>query len=219
MKAAELGYCKDTIFRHLHHLVELRVIERQRAKRWSTDRAWKYRIVSSKLAEYIDLGENQTIDISESVHRESEASTSIVQNQDNYIASIPNPSYPQPQTEQAAVGEEEKVEEADEPTPEEVGEVYIQLRRLSPDININLQVRSAIRSFWHNVPAALARVKSAITSGWCKQPTGLFVQALKNGVSKEQAEAPVVNKEYSRPTLEQLNQRWGNGGVGLHEAE
>ncbi len=48
--ATELGYCKDTIFRHLHHLVEMGVIERQRAKRWSTDRAWKYRIVSSKLA-------------------------------------------------------------------------------------------------------------------------------------------------------------------------
>ncbi len=80
-----------------------------------------------------------------SVHRQSDTGTSIVQNQNNYIAPIPNPSYPQPQTEQAAVGEEEKVEEADEPTPEEIGEVCIQLRRLSPDISINLIVRSAIR--------------------------------------------------------------------------
>ncbi len=48
--AAELGYCKDTIFRYLHSLLELGVIERQRAHRWSTDRVWKYRIVSSKLA-------------------------------------------------------------------------------------------------------------------------------------------------------------------------
>ncbi len=66
-------------------------------------------------------------------------------------------------------------------------------------------MRSAIRSHWHNVPAALARVKSALAQGWCKQPTGLFVQALKNGASGEQ-EAVVVNKEYPRPTLEQLNQ-------------
>ena len=66
-------------------------------------------------------------------------------------------------------------------------------------------MRSAIRHSWHNVPSALARVKSAISEGWCKQPTGLFVQALKAGVSGEQ-EAVVVTKEYPRPTLEQLNQ-------------
>lgn len=68
------------------------------------------------------------------------------------------------------------------------------------------QVRSAIRSFWHNVPPALARVKNAIASGWCKQPTKLFVQTLKNGVSKEQLDASVVNKEYPRPTPRQLKQ-------------
>lgn len=98
------------------------------------------------------------------------------------------------------------MEEQDEPTNKEIGEVCIQLRRLSPDIKINLQVRSAIRSFWHNVPSALARVKSAIASGWCKHPTGLFVQALKNGVPTDLPDAVVVNKEYPRPTLEQLNQ-------------
>lgn len=75
--ATELGYCKDTIFRHLHHLVDLGVIERQRAKRWATDRAWKYRIVSHKLSEYICLTENQTVDISESVHQQSEASSTL----------------------------------------------------------------------------------------------------------------------------------------------
>jgi hypothetical protein len=140
-----------------------------------------------------------------SVHRQSDTGTSIVQNQNNYIAPIPNPSYPQPQTEQAVVGEEEIVEKPDEPTGEEVGEVCTQLRRLSPDISINLQVRSAIRSNWHNVKSALVRVKSAIAEGWCKQPTGLFVQALKNGASGD-GEAVAASKEYPRPTLEQLNQ-------------
>ena len=73
--AAELGYCKDTIFRHLQRLLELGVIERQRAHRWATDRAWKYRIVSQKLAQYICLNENQTVDSNESEHGESETST------------------------------------------------------------------------------------------------------------------------------------------------
>ncbi len=89
-KAVELGYCKDTIFRHLQRLLELGVIERQRAHRWATDRAWKYRIVSQKLAQYIDLCENQTVECNESEHRESEARTSTVQNQDNNIGSNSN---------------------------------------------------------------------------------------------------------------------------------
>ena len=203
--ATELGYCKDTIFRHLHHLVEMGVLERQRARRWATDRAWKYRIVSQKLAEYICLNENQTVECGKSEHGESETSTSTVQNQDNYIGSKPSSSYAQPQAEPPAVESEEIVEKPDEPTDEEIKEVCIQLRRLSPDISINPQVRSAIRSFWHNVPAGLARVKNAIAEGWCKQPTGVFVQTLKNGASRDE-EVVVVAKEYPRPTLEQLNQ-------------
>ncbi len=98
------------------------------------------------------------------------------------------------------------MEKPDEPISEEIGKVCIQLWRLSPDISINLQVRSAIRSFWHNVPAAMARVKSAIASGWCKQPTGLFVQTLKNGVVTEGADTVIAAKVYPRPTFEQLNQ-------------
>ena len=203
--ATELGYCKDTIFRHLHHLVEMGVLERQRAKRWATDRAWKYRIVSQKLAQYIGLCKNQTIECDKSEHGESEDSTSTVQNQDNNIGSNSSLSDNQPQAEPATVELTEIVEKPHEPTDEEVGEVCIQLRRLSPEISINSQVRSAIRSFWHNVPAGLARVKNAIAEGWCKQPTGVFVQTLKNGASRDE-EVVVVAKEYPRPTLEQLNQ-------------
>ncbi len=204
-KATELGYCKDTIFRHLHHLVEMGVIERQRAKRWATDRAWKYRIVSQKLAQYIDLCENQTIDSNESEHGQSEVRTSTVENQENNIGSNSSSSYAQPQAEPVAVESEEGGEKANEPTDEEIKNVCIQLRRLSPDISINPQVRSAIRSFWHNVPAGLARVKNALGKGWCKQPNGVFVQTLKNGASRDE-EVVVVAKEYPRPTLEQLNQ-------------
>jgi hypothetical protein len=52
----------------------------------------------------------------------------------------------------------------------------------------------------------MARVKSAIASGWCKQPTGLFVQTLKNGVVTEGADTVIAAKVYPRPTFEQLNQ-------------
>jgi len=89
--AAELGYCKDTIFRHLRQLLQMGVVERQRARRWATDRAWKYRIVSDNLAQYTYLAENQTVDLRESEHGDAEASTSRVQNTDNNIDSILNP--------------------------------------------------------------------------------------------------------------------------------
>ncbi len=97
------------------------MIERQRAKRWATDRAWKYRIVSQKLSQYIDLCDLQTVECDKSEHRESEARTSTVQNRDNNIGSNSSLSYAQPQAEPAAVGEvEEEGEKQDEPTDEEV---------------------------------------------------------------------------------------------------
>ena len=58
-----------------------------------------------------------------------------------------NEGYAQPQAEPPVVESEENVEKSHEPTDEEVGEVCIQLRRLSPDISINPQVKSVIRSF------------------------------------------------------------------------
>lgn len=140
------------------------------------------------------------------VHGHSDTNTSIVRNQDNYIDSSSSSTYTQPQAKEVAV-KKEFAEKLEQPTDEEIEEVCIQLRRLSPDITINSSVKKTIHSFWHNVPTALAsRVKSAIASGWCKQLTGLFVQTLKNGVPLEQAEAPVVAKEYPHPTLDQLNQ-------------
>ena len=145
------------------------------------------------------------MDSDKSEHGQSEVRTSTVQNRDNNIGSGSSLSYAQPQAEPPAVESEEIVEKPDEPTAEEIKEVCIQLRRLSPNISINPQVRSAIRSFWHNVPSGLARVKNAIAEGWCKQPTGVFVQTLKNGASRDE-EVVVVAKEYPRPTLEQLNQ-------------
>ena len=107
------------------------------------------------------------MDSDKSEHGQSEVRTSTVQNRDNNIGSGSSLSYAQPQAEPPAVESEEIVEKPDEPTAEEIKEVCIQLRRLSPNISINPQVRSAIRSFWHNVPSGLARVKNAISEGWC----------------------------------------------------
>lgn len=52
----------------------------------------------------------------------------------------------------------------------------------------------------------MSRVKNAIAQGWYKQPTGLFVQALKSGARAEGDDTVIAAKEYPRPTLEQLDQ-------------
>ncbi len=46
------------------------------------------------------------------------------------------------------------------------------------------------------------RTAQGIASGWCKQPTGLFVQALKNGARAEEADTVIAAKVYPHPTLE-----------------
>ncbi len=112
--AEELGYCKDTIHRHLDKLFNLGVIDRQRAKLWSTDRAYEYRIVFEKLVEYLDNDENQTIDSLNTVHQESVISPLIVQNQTLYINTSVNVSEIKHNNTEPVVVEKEDVEESAE---------------------------------------------------------------------------------------------------------
>lgn len=90
--ASELGYCKDTVFRHLKTLVELGIIERREAKRWCTDKAWEYRIVPEQLVQYVGFNKNLTIDVEKSDYLESENRTSTVQNQDTFLNTYINHS-------------------------------------------------------------------------------------------------------------------------------
>jgi hypothetical protein len=38
-----------------------------------------------------------------------------------------------------------------------------------------------IKKHWENVQDAIARVKEAVNEGWCKNPTGLFINSCKSG--------------------------------------
>lgn len=42
--AIELGYCRETIQRHLKELVSGGLLEKRKAKRWPTDQAWAYKL-------------------------------------------------------------------------------------------------------------------------------------------------------------------------------
>jgi hypothetical protein len=44
---------------------------------------------------------------------------------------------------------------------------------------------NVIQKYWNNVNSAIARVKEAIQSNWCTNPTGLFIASCKKGVKPE----------------------------------
>lgn len=93
--AQELGYCRDTIFRHLKDLLREGIIIRQRAMRWSTDQAWKYRLNTEDLksrtkSDVLASNKNQTLEVLKSDSGRSDFLPSRVQNSDIYIESSLN---------------------------------------------------------------------------------------------------------------------------------
>jgi hypothetical protein len=64
------------------------------------------------------------------------------------------------------------------PSKSEIREICTELKRLriNPDPCLGV-----IKKHWENVESAIARVKEAVNEGWCKNPTGLFINSCKSG--------------------------------------
>lgn len=153
--------------------------------------------------------ENQTIDVKDSDQQQPENRPPTVQNQPTYINTIPIPPSNHTQIDDVDAEEETESEEIEKqkvtPTDEEVGQACAEIRALSPEFQLNLNVKNAIFLNWANLPAVLTYLKEAVRT-WKVRPgfnwTGLLVKSLKSGVAKQYEPPP---KEYPRPTLEQLN--------------
>ncbi|MDM9583071.1 hypothetical protein [Nostoc sp. GT001] len=65
------------------------------------------------------------------------------------------------------------------PTKQEIKDTCVELKRLriNPDPCLGV-----IKKYWGNVAGAIARVKEALSEGWCDNPTGLFINSCKSGV-------------------------------------
>lgn len=202
--AEALGCCRDTVFRHLKDLCEMGILRKTPYKRWATDNIWAYTIdfekLRQELAPPIDIStaENQTADRRKSDSRESEIVHPTAENQTVYISPIPNSSQVQPQHSLPAAGGivEEKEQPVPEqkiaipPTGEELQSACTQISRLSPNVQTNSQVKTAIKTHWANFPAALERLKIAVQENWRCNLTGVLVKALKEGVPSEDAVPP-----------------------------
>ncbi len=66
------------------------------------------------------------------------------------------------------------------PTKDQIRETCTELKRLRINPEPCLGV---IKKYWGNVAGALARVKEAMQEGWCDNPTGLFINSCKSGVT------------------------------------
>ncbi|NEO43377.1 MAG: hypothetical protein F6K55_04295, partial [Moorea sp. SIO4A3] len=73
----------------------------------------------------------------------------------------------------------------------------IQLRRLQIK---PAAVMKYMINFYANLTHALDRVKEAVREGWVKNPTGLFIQSLKDGVDEQYFEANEQVKEDPIPS-------------------
>jgi hypothetical protein len=67
-------------------------------------------------------------------------------------------------------------------TTQQLQEVCNELKRLQINPESCLGV---IKQYWDNVLGALARVKQGIQDGWCRNPTGLFINSCKHGIKFE----------------------------------
>ena len=202
--AEALGCCRDTVFRHLKDLCGMGILRKTPYKRWATDNIWAYSIDFDKLKQElvppIDISttENQIADSRKSDSRESEIRQPIAENQTVYISPIPNSSQVQTQYSLLAAGG--IVEEKEKPVPEQkivispTGEEFknacTQISRLSPNVQTNSQVKTAIKTHWANFPAALERLKIAVQENWRCNLTGVLVKALKEGVPSEDVAPP-----------------------------
>lgn len=157
----------------------------------------------------LSKAENQTTVSMNSDSRLSEFRQPTVESSSTYTNTNPSPSSIHTQTDDVDAEEKTDEEETEElhlaPTDEEMGQALCEIRALSPEFQLNLNVKRAIFLNWANLPAVLTYLKEAVRS-WKVRPdfnwTGLLVKSLKSGVAKEYEPPP---KEYPRPTLEQLN--------------
>ncbi|BCL39988.1 hypothetical protein [Nostoc sp. MS1] len=77
---------------------------------------------------------------------------------------------------------------------QEIVEVCHELRRL----RINPQpCLGVIKKYWVNVHGAIAVVKEAVQEGWCKNPTGLFINSCKTGTKGKNTVTTQVDAWFS----------------------
>ena len=202
-----LGYCRETISKHMKELIFDGLIEDKPSHRFPKDTASEYRLNLEKIAKTIEFCRCETIDvdapdISGECANNPPTSKAYLKFSENNNTAAEEEEYDQPEEETQIPRYDEKLEEVnsnhntdsgadkfpqpqvkvvttlEKPLKPEIKEVCAELKRLRINPDPCLGV---IKKYWENVNSAIARVKEAIHEGWCDNPTGLFIATCKNG--------------------------------------
>lgn len=191
--ATQLGWCRDTIHRHLKDLLKLNVVERKRANRWHTDQAFQYRLNHQELTKYIDFRPEDMIipEIQKSDSGQSDTIPSTVEKVEIFLNQSSNQSLNHTDNVSARADFFEEVDQ------EELIDLGVKVEEVEQCVNKNAG----------NYDSAVEALSEAVEQERCENPTGFLLKALRFGWNKSSA-APRNNSQKSaelpQPSTEQL---------------
>ncbi len=202
-----LGYCRETISKHMKELIIEGLVEDKPSHRFPKDTACEYRLNLENIMETIEFCRCETIDVDapnisgecannpptykpylkfsennntaaeEDKVDELEEETQIPR-YDDKLEEINSDQNTDSSVDQLTQVQTEVITTSEKSVKREIKEVCAELKRLRINPDPCLGV---IKKYWDNVNGAIARVKEAIHEGWCDNPTGLFIATCKNG--------------------------------------
>jgi DNA-binding MarR family transcriptional regulator len=209
--ADDLGYCRDTVHRHLKDLVEMGLLDRKPYKRWATDNIWQYTINFEEVQKWLlkesCLSSPEVIVGSLNLDcGESEFRLPTVQVQNTYTnyssldLSLQKTEVPKP-----VVIEKKEIEKWKESQSELISreELASLLSELPVKVKPNLNLKKAVESNFPRLSEALKNLKRAMNS-WRVHPNfnwgGLLVRFLREEYEWENQPSVDFSEEEDPPT-------------------
>ena len=208
-----LGYCRETISKHMRELLFDGLVEDKPSHRFPKDTASEYRLNLENIMETIEFSQCEKIDAEvpdisgkcanntptskttikffennntaakDNIIDEAEQETQIPR-YDKQLEPVNSTQNPDASADKFPQSQVEVITTLENPGKSEIKEICAELKRLR--INPD-QCLCVIKKYWDNVNSAIARVKEAIKEDWCDNPTGLFIASCKNGEKPKNA--------------------------------
>lgn len=202
-----LGYCRETISKHMRELMFDGLVEDKPSHRFPKDTASEYRLNLENIMETIEFSQCEKIDaevpdisgecannpptykaylkFSENNNTAAEEEKvdgpeqeTQIPRYDDKLEQVNLTQNPDTSVDKITQPQVEVITTLETPGKSEIKEICAELKRLRINPDPCLGV---IKKYWDNVNSAIARVKEAIHEGWCDNPTGLFINSCKNG--------------------------------------
>lgn len=127
---------------------------------------------------------------SQNIQTYSDLNQTTTTDKDN-VAAAAEEKVSKPKSEEQVLEENSQNEQ---PTEEEVIAALQNVADAIPEIKISSTVKKFLIKFWVNFPLALAATEEAVGSGSLTNPTGFFIEALKNPVDPPKLSAKTTNQ-------------------------